>query len=221
MGNLLNGTVDWNLIFTALLVIFGFFGLLMEYYYRVHRPREKDKEQKRNGIYKQLLNDIDTVLEKVDQKEPVTTPFNWKTVEGNVSTKLYDKFVKLYDEVDYYHKLLQHCKNFVRFKGFFYLKNHLSELEEEFRRLGVGALEYDLYDSIMKPLLQDEKITLRWLEEKKPELYANLEKCPSYKKLKNLLDWLNEENPCFISLRKIVQNLLNSAENLKAEVKSF
>ena len=101
------------------------------------------------------------------------------------------------------------------------MKNHLSELEAEFRSLGVGALEHELYDLIVKPILQCDQITLGLLEEKKPEFYTNFEKCLSYKKLKKLLDWLNEENPCLLSFRKTEQNLLQLTEDLKDELKSF
>lgn len=218
----MNGNVEWSFVFTAVLVIFAFLGLLMEYYYRIYRPREKDKEQKRNGIYKPLLNDVDTLIANVKEKKPYGAPFNWKTVEDRVSTQLYGRLQNLFlEKVDNYYKLLEHNQNFVRFSSYFYLKAHLSELDEEFKNLGVGALEFELYDSMVTPILNGKKITLRELEDKKPELYENLAKCASFKKFKELLCGLNEENPCIESLRKAEQDLLQSAIELKNELKSF
>ena len=216
----MNGNI--GLVFTALLAIFGFFGLLMEYYYRVHRPREKDKKQKRNEVYKPLLKDVDVLIESVRVKEPFSPPFNWKTVEGKVSSQLFRRLQKLFQEkADNYYKWLEHNRNFIRFKGYFYLKSHLPELEEEFKNLGFGGLEFQLYESIVMPLLESEKITLRWLEDNRPELHENLMKCQSYKKLKRLLDYLNKENPCIVPFRKAEQDLLQSAKELKNELKSF
>lgn len=216
----MNGNI--GLVSTALLAIFGFFGLLMEYYYRVHRPREKDKKQKRNEIYKPLLKDVDVLIASVRVKEPFSAPFNWKTVEGKVSSQLFRRLQKLFQEkADNYYKWLQHNKDFIRFKGYFFLNFQLSELQEEFHSLGVGGLEYDLYNSIVTPILKGKKITLKWIEDNNPKLHENLMKCQSYKKLKRLLDYLNEENPCIVPFRKAEQDLLQSAKELKNELKSF
>lgn len=165
---------------------------------------------------------MDALIEKVTKKEKFSPPFNWKTIEDKVSTQLYEKLQRLFEEkYDYYYKLLQHNQIFVRFKNYFYLNSSLSELQEEFRKLGFGKLEYELYESIVTLILEGEKITLRWLEEKKTELYEKLEKCPSYKKTKKLFDWLNEENPSIISFRRVTQDLLQSAKELEHELKSF
>lgn len=192
----------------------------MYYYYRVYRTRAKDKEQKRNEIYKPLLKDIDALIESVRVKKLFGPPFNWKTVEDKVSTQLYGRLQKLFQEkVDNYHQWLEHNQNFIRFKGYFYLKSHLPELEEEFKSLGFGGLEFQLYESIIIPLLEGEKITLRWLEDNRPELHENLIKCASYKKIKRLFNWLNKEDPCIVSLRKTEQDLLQLAEELRVELK--
>ncbi len=220
--SLLNGNSDWGLVLTALLVVIASFGLLMEYYYRVHRPREKDKEQKRNEIYKPLVNNLNILIERVKQKEAVITPFDWKTVEDKVPAQLFERIQNLYeDKVDYYQRLSQHIKDFIRYKICFDLNSYLSGLQEEFHKLGVGKLEYELFNSIVTPIMDGEKITLRWLEENKPELYENLEKCPNHKRLKELLDSLNEENPCIMSFRKIVHDLLQSTKEIEDKMKSF
>jgi predicted nucleotidyltransferase len=139
-----------------------------------------------------------------------------------VSTQLFEKLQKLFqDKVGDYYKLLEHNQNFIRFQGYFYLNSHLSELQEEYQSLGVGSLEFELYESVLTPILENEKITLRWLEDNKSELYENLTKCPSYKKLKTLLDWLNDENPSSENLRKAEQELIQSAEELKNELRKF
>ena len=222
MGSSLNGNPDWSLVFAVLTAVFSFCALLTEIYYRVYRTRTKDKEQKRKEVYKPLLTDIDVLVEKVRKKEVFSPPFNWKTVEEKVSTRLYGKLQKLFQEkVDNYYKLLKHNQNFIRYFGYFYLNSNLSKLQKEYLGLGVGGLEFELYESIVTPILEGEKITLRWLEDNKPELYENLAKCPSYKTLKGLLDWLNEENPCIASLRKAEQDVLKSAEELKVELKKF
>lgn len=214
--------MDWNLILTALSVIFSFCVLLTAIYYRVYIPREKAKEEKRVGIYKPLLKDVDALIEKVGERKAFSPPFNWKTVEDKVSTYLYVRLQKLFeDKYENYFKLLQHNQNFIRYEGYFYLNYHLSELQKEFKSLGVGALEYELYNTIVTSVLEGEKITLNWIEENNPELYEHLTRCPSYKKLKTLLDWLNEENPCIVSLRMAERDLLNYAEELKDELKKF
>lgn len=218
----MNGDTNWILIFTALASIFSFLALLTEYYYRVHRPRAKDKEEKRDKIYKPLRKDLDALVESVRAREPFSPPFNWKTVEGDVSSQLFGRLQKLFEEeTGNYHKWLKHNQDFIRFEGYFYLKSQLPKLEKEFKSLGVGGLEFELHKSIVAPLLEGEKITLRWLEDNSPELHENLMKCESHKKLKRLLDYLNEENPCIVAFRKAEQDLLQSAKELKCDLKSF
>lgn len=213
---------DWTLALGVLSAIFTFCILLTQVYSRVYIPREKAKETKRKEIYKPLLKDIDALIEKVRKKEPFNPPFNWKTVEEKVSAQLYRRLQNLFQEnVDNYHNLLQHNKDFIRFKGYFFLNSQLSELQEEFHSLGVGGLEYELYNSIVTPILKGKKITLKWIEDNNPKLYEHLMKCQSYKKLKRLLDYLNKENPCIVPFRKAEQDLLQSAKELKNELKSF
>lgn len=214
--------IDWSLVFLALTTIFSFFVMLMEYYYRVYRPRAKDKEQKRSEIYKPLLMDVDALIEIVRAKKFFSPPFNWKTVEDKVSTDLFMRLQKLFQEkVDNYHKLLKHNNDFIRFKGYYYLNSHLPELQEEYKSKGFGGLEFQLYESIIIPLLEGEKITLRWLEDKRPELHETLMKCQNYKKLKRLLDYLNEENSSIVPFRRAEQDLLQLAKKMKDEFKSF
>lgn len=218
----MNGNVEWSLVFTAILVIIGFFGLLMEYYYRVHRPREKDKEQKRNEIYRPLIKDVEALLERVRKREPFSPPFNWETVEEKVSAKLYSKLQKLFrDDASSYYNLLAHNQDFIRFKAYSYLHEHLAELEKEYHSLGAGVLEYEIYTAIVSPILEGEKVSLKLIEERKPKLYEYLLQCESHKKLKDLLDYMNKENPCLKYLEASEQDLLMSAEKMREELKKY
>ena len=213
---------DLILLFTALTTIFSLGAFLTEYYYRVHRPRAKDKEQKRGEIYKPLLNNIEKLIEKVRAKEEFRDIFNWRTVEERVSAHLYVKLERVFQEkVDKYNSLLKHNQDFIRFKGYYYLNAHLPELQKEYLSLGVGGLEFDLYEIIVKPILESQKISLRWLEEHKPDLYEHLTKCPKYKRIKDLFSWMNEEIPSVITFRNVEQDLLQSAKELKNELESF
>lgn len=214
--------LDWGLILGAISAVFTFLLLLTQYYSKVYIPRKKDKEEKRNLIYKPLLKDVDSLIESVTKKEPLKLPFNWKTVEEKVSPKLYGKLQKLFqDDASTYYNLLAHNQDFIRFKAYFYLYEHLSELEKEYHSLGVGALEYEIYDAIVTPILEGEKVTLKLIEERKPKLYEYLLQCKSYKKLKNLLDYLNKENPCLEYLKASEQDLLIFAEKIRKELKKY
>lgn len=213
---------DWALALGVLSAIFTFCILLTQYYSRVHVPRRKDKEQKREQIYKPIIRNVDALVEAVKEKKEFREQFNWKTVEGKVSRELYKKLQKLFEEkVDIYHKWLKHNRDFIRFQGSFYLDSSLPELEGEFRKLGAGKLEYELYNSIITSLLQGKKITLKLLEDSKPDFFHNLAKCPNHKELKKLLDWLNEDTPAMESLREAEQDLLKYADELKIELKKF
>jgi len=218
----LDGNIDWGLVLGTISAVFTFVILLTQYYSRVYVPRRKDKEEKRNTIYKPLLMDIGALIEKVRKREVFNPPFEWKSVEGKVSAQLYSKLQELFQEkTDNYHKWLKNNQDFIRFKGYFYLKSNLSDLEKEFLSLGEGALEYELYNSITSPVLEGEKVSLKWIEDNRPEFYERLTKCPSHKKLKTLLNWLNEENPSVVSLRKAEQDLLQLAENLRIRIGEF
>lgn len=213
---------DWALALGVLSAIFTFCILLTQYFSRVHVPRRKDKEQKREQIYNPIIRNVDALVEAVKEKKEFREQFNWKTVEGKVSIELYKKLQKLFEEkVDMYHKWLKHNKDFIRFQGSFYLGSSLPELEGEFRKLGVGRLEYELYDSIMTSLLEGKQITLKLLEDSKPDFFNNLSKCPSYKELKKVLDWLNEDTPAMESLREAEQGLLKYVAELRVELKKF
>lgn len=115
--------------------------------------------------------------------------------------------------------MLEHHRNFVRFKGYFYLNSHLSKLQEEYRKLGVGSLEFILYKSVVTPILEGEKITLRWLEDHNSNLYENLTKCSRHKKIRNLFEWLNEENPSIKNLKRAEQELLQLTKEVKDKLR--
>lgn len=218
----MNGNPDWGLVLGVISAVFTFFILLTQYYSRVYIPRKKEKEEKSNAIYKPLLMDIDVLVEKVRKREVFNTPFDWKTVEGKISAQLYRRFQELFQEkTDNYYRLLKHNQDFVRFESYFYLNNNLSDLQKEFQSLGVGALEYELYNSIVSPVLEGEKVSVKWIEDNHPELYEHLTRCPSYKKINNLLNWLNEKSPSLISLRNAEKDLLEQAEKLKARLKEL
>jgi hypothetical protein len=218
----LNGNPDWGLILGAISAVFTFLLFLTQYYSRVYIPRRKDKEEKRNLIYKPLLMDVDSLIERVSKREVFGPPFNWKTVEGKVCAQLYRRLEELFQEkTNNYHRLLKHNQEFIRFRSYFYLYNNLSDFEKEFRSLGVGLLEYDLYNTILDPILEGRKVSLELIEENNPKLYEHLVKCPSYKKLKDLFDQFSEEDPCLIPLRNIEKDLLEQAEKLKVRLKDF
>jgi len=218
----LSENVNWSLVFTALATVFSFIAAITEIYYRVHIPRTKDKERKREDIYKPLLKDVDALIESIEKRTKFSPPFNWRTVEEKVSPKFFEKLNDLFDvRADRYYKLLEHNREFVRLQVYFYLDKNLENLKTEFKNLGVGGLESELYQVIVSPILEGEKISLRWLEDNKPELFENLKKCPSCKNIKSLLDWLNEESPCGIYYKNAEHDLLQSAEKIKRELKRF
>jgi len=214
--------VDWALIIASIAAIFTAITAITGLYRLVYVPKTKDKERKREDTYKPLLQDVDALIESVKKRVNFGAPFNWKTVEERVSPKLFEKLEELFEvKADRWYRLLEHNREFVRFRCYFYLDKNLENLQKEFKALGVGALEYELYQAIVTPVLEGEKISLRWLEDNKPELFENLKKCQSYKSIKNLLDCINAESPCLIFYKNAEQDLLQSAEKMKRELKKF
>ena len=202
-------------IFTAITAITGVYRF-------VYIPKMKARDEKREKIYKPLLQDVDALTESVKKRKNFSAPFNWKTVEENVSPKLFEGLTELFEvKASSWYKLLEHNRDFVRLQCYFYLDKNIENLQKEFKELGVGALESELYEAIVTPILEREKISLRWLEDNKNVLFENLKKCPSYKNINNLLDWVNKESPCLIFYKNAEKSLLQSVQKMRSELKSF
>lgn len=211
---------ELNLIVATIGVFIAFCTLVIAYYTKIHIKRKKDKEQKREEIYKPLLSEIDDLIEKVKNKERFT-PSILKKVEGKISSNIYERLQKISQETNNYYELLKQNKDFLRFKNYFYLTYHLPDLKREYHSLGMGSLEFELYGVIVTPILDGESITLAWIRDNNREFFKRLLKCPSYEKLDELLKWLSEKNPYVQYVEEAQQNLLQSAENLKIELKKF
>ena len=213
-------TVNWTLLFTALTAIFSFIAAITEIYYRVYIPKSKEKEKKREDVYKPLLNDVDALIISIKKREKFSEVFNWKTVEEKVSPKLFEKLKELFEvKADRWYKLLEHNREFVRFQCYFIANNSLENLPTEFKNLGAGNLGLVLYEAVGTRVLEGEKISLRWLEDNESDLLETLKKCPSYKNIKNFLDWINVESPCLIYSKNAEQDLLQSIQKMRTELK--
>lgn len=214
--------VNLGLILTVLTTIFSFIAAITEIYYRVYVPRSKEKEIKRETFYKQLLDDVDALIESVQKRQEFHEPFNWRTVQRKVSPRLFERLTDLFEvKAKRWYNLLEHNREFIRLQCYFYLDKNLESLKTEFKNLGVGALESELHQAIATPILEGEKISFRWLEDKKPDLFENLKKCPSYKKIKDLLDWLNKDSACYVFYKNAEKDLVQSVNEMKFELKRF
>ena len=215
-------TVNWTLVFTALTAIFSFIAAITEIYYRVYIPRSKDKDKKREDVYKPLLNDVDVLIASVKKREKFSEVFNWKTVKEKVSPKFFEKLKELFEvKAHLWYKLLEHNRDFLRYQCYFYVNTNLENLQKEFGSLGSGNLGNVMFEVTDKPLIESEKISLRWLEDNQPELFELLKKCASYKSLKSLFDWINVESPCLVYYKNAEQDLMQSAQKMRNELKSF
>ena len=211
---------EWTLILTAIGILIAFCALVIGYYSKVHIHKRKEKEQKREEIYKPLLSNITLIIEGIKKRDGYVPDF-WESLEGKVSPKLYEKLKIFHNSADDYFKLLKHNQDFIRYKIYFYWNYHLPDLEKECNGLGLGNSEYNLYTSIVTPILNGEIVTLDWIKNNKKDFYKRLLQCPHYEKLEELLKWLKDENPCIQSLGKAEQELLQSAEKLKLELEKF
>jgi len=214
--------VNWTLVFAAIAAIAGSIAAAIQVYSKVYVPRSKEKEIKRETFYKQLLDDVDALIESVQKRQEFHELFNWRTVERKVSPRLFERLTDLFEvKAKHWYNLLEHNREFIRLKCYFYLDKNLESLETEFKSLGVGALEFELFQAIATPILEGEKISFRWLDDNKPDLFENLKKCPSYKKIKALLDWLNKESPCYVFYKNAEKDLMQSVNEMKLELKRF
>ena len=121
----------------------------------------KARDEKREKIYKPLLQDVDALTESVKKRKNFSAPFNWKTVEENVSPKLFEGLTELFEvKAGSWYNLLEHNREFIRLECYFYLDKNIENLQKEFKELGVGALESELYEAIVTPILEREKSLL-------------------------------------------------------------
>ncbi len=214
--------INWTLIIAAIAAIMTSIAALIQVYSKVYVPRSKDKERKREEIYKPLLNDVNALIISIKKREKFREVFDWKTVEEKVSPKLFEKLKELFEvKADRWYKLLEHNREFVRFQCYFIANNSLENLPTEFKNLGAGNLGVVLYEAVGARILEGEKISLRWLEDNNPDLLETLKKCPSYKNIKNFMDWINVESPCLVYSKNAEEDLLQSAQKMISEVKSF
>jgi len=215
--------MDWTVILTAMAAIGTIGSFVVAFYRWVYCPRKEKGSREKEEIYKPLHRDIKTLINSVEnfEEERCGQPLVfWKTVWGKVPSDLYNKLAELFDKrFGEYCNWLKAGQDFIRYKIYFYVNQHLTKLDEEFRNLGAGSFEYKLYGSLVLPILHGESISLAWFKEHDPSFWEEIEKCPHSKDIRNLLEWLKEYNPCIESLRKTQGNLLKSAENLRDELK--
>lgn len=183
------------------------------------KKSSKEKEE----VYKPLRRDVEKLIERVrmlDGVEPLEQPLTfWKETEGRISSNLYSKLENLFEkEFREYCDWLKTSKDFIRYKIYFYVNMHIKKLKEEYEGLGVGSFEYNLYSSLVIPVIRGDNISVTWFEEHNPNLWENIIKCPHSKDIRSLLEWLKERNPCIETLRKTQSDLIKLAENLRDEL---
>jgi hypothetical protein len=150
--------VDWALIIAAIAAIMTSIAAIIQVYSKVYIPKSKDRERKRIEIYNPLLSDVDALINSINKRDKFSEVFDWKTVKGKVSTKLFEKIKELFEvKINYWYKLLEHNREFVRLQCYFYVNNNLENLQSEFKSLGLGNLAHMIFQAVCTPLLEEKK----------------------------------------------------------------
>lgn len=224
--------MDWSII-VGIGGIAAIIGVIIEACYRIPkilRERKFHKISERKEIYEPLLREVESLENSIknfsENSDKVSigqsrTSF-LRTIKGKIPTNLYKKieflFEKQYGE---FHDWLIHNEEFIKFKIQVDIDERFSELRDEFKALGIGVLEDKIYNEICLPIMKEENISLRWLEDHNREFYNKLKKCSHFDEVEALFNWLKKPDPAIKFLKEKQSILLSLVQEIEREIKKI